>query len=154
MGRLTNLEGKSRRRAIGYDHHNHIEVMRDYPAYKKSAIRYWERRRILYNLLLVPPALVGYMVTSSLIYVGDPHRTLHGLVLSMLVLCIVGANVCFSFAYALEFFFGSDDPASRWLQSGRRAALIVGVLLAILLALIGGRDIARMELYAQPAQID
>lgn len=128
--------------------------MRDYPAFKKSAIRYWERHRILYNLLLVPPTVISYVVTSSLIYVGDPHRTLHGLVFSMLALCILGANICYSFAYALEFFFGSDDPASRWLRSGRTAALIVGVLFAMLLALIGGRDIAMMEFYAQPRQVD
>lgn len=128
--------------------------MRDYPAYKKSAIRYWERRRILYNLLLVPPTLVGYMVTSSVIYVGDPHVTLHGLVFSMLALCVVGANICYTFAYALEFLLGSEDPTSYWLRSGRRGALIAGVLFAMLLAAIGGRNIAMTEHYAQPKQAD
>jgi hypothetical protein len=128
--------------------------MHDYPAFKKSAIRYWERRRVLYNLLLVPPTFFSYMATAGVIYVGDPHRTLYGLVLSMLTLSIVGANICYSFAYALEFFFTSDDPESLWLQSGRRATFIAGVLFAMLLALVGGYDIAMTEMYAQPRQVD
>lgn len=36
--------------------------MRDYDAFRKTAIRYWERRRIFYNLALIFPALFGYCI--------------------------------------------------------------------------------------------
>jgi hypothetical protein len=40
--------------------------MRDFPAFRASAIRYWEKRRIFYNLALILPALIGYMTWSEL----------------------------------------------------------------------------------------
>jgi hypothetical protein len=59
----------------------------------------------------------------------------------------VGANICYSFAYAVEFLFGSDDPASHWLRFGRTTTFAGGVLFAMLLALIGGYNIAQMHWY-------
>jgi hypothetical protein len=119
--------------------------MKDHTKFKHTAVRYWERRRILYNLALVPPAFFGYMLTAGVIYVGDPHETHYGYVGSLLVLSALGANICYLFAYAFEFLFGSDDPASRWLRFGRTTVFVTGVLFAMLLALIGGRNIAMME---------
>jgi hypothetical protein len=121
--------------------------MRDFPAYKQTAIRYWERRRIIYNLALVPPSLFGYLLCAGLAYVDDPPPMLYGLLLFWFAMSAFGANICYSFAYALEFFFGSDDPTSWWLQSGRTTVFIGGVLFAMFLALIGGRNIARIEYY-------
>jgi hypothetical protein len=57
----------------------------------------------------------------------------------------LGANVSYSVGYALEFLFGSDDPESNWLKQGRTLSFISGLLLAMLLALIGGSNIANME---------
>lgn len=121
--------------------------MHDYHAFRKTAIRYWERRRIIYNLALVPPAFVGYAIADTFNYVGDPHATHYGFVVFWLAMSAFGANVCYSLAYALEFLFGSDKPTSRWLRFGRASAFVGGVLLAMLLALIGGRNIAGMEYY-------
>ena len=123
--------------------------MRDYYAFRHTAIRYWERRRILYNLALVPPAFLGYMVSAAVAHAGDPHESYVAYVLALFALAALGANVCYSFAYALEFFFGSDDPTSRWLRYGRTSFFIAGVLFAMLLSLIGGRDIALSEFYRQ-----
>jgi hypothetical protein len=119
--------------------------MRDFQAFRKSAVRYWERRRIIYNVALVIPAFIGYALTDTLNWVGDPHRTHYEFVIPVLLLSAVGANICYSFSYALEFFFGSDDPISRWQRYGRTATFVFGVLFAMLLALIGGRNIADME---------
>jgi len=44
-----------------------------------------------------------------------------------------------------KLFFGSDDPASRWQRFGRTTLFIASVLFAMLLAVIGGRNIALME---------
>jgi len=116
--------------------------MRDCHAFKKTAIRYWERRRIIYNLALVLPALLGYAIADTFNWVGDAHETRYEFVLFWLGLSAFGANICYSFAYALEFFFG-DTPTSRW----RTGAFVGGVLLAMSLAFIGGRNIANMEYY-------
>ena len=123
--------------------------MRDFHAFRHTAVRYWERRRIIYNLALVPPALFGYMLTAGTAYVGDPHPTLYRFLLLWFLLSAIGANVCYSFSYALEFLFGSDDPTSRWLRFGRTTAFAGGVLFGMFLALIGGRNIAMMEYYEQ-----
>ena len=119
--------------------------MRDFQAFRRTAIKYWERRRIIYNLALVLPGLVGYAVTDALNWAGDAHPIHYLYIVSLFVLSAIGANVCYSFAYALEFLFGSDDPASSWLRSGRTSAFVGGVLFAMLLALIGGGNIAQME---------
>jgi len=127
--------------------------MRDYHAIKHAAIRYWERRRILYNFALIPPSFFAYMLTAGVAYVGDPHPTRYGFVLCWFALSAIGANICYSFAYALEFLFGSDDPTSRWLRFGRKTAFVAGILFAMLLALIGGRNIAMMEFYEQSKHV-
>jgi hypothetical protein len=121
--------------------------MNDYRAFRSSAIRYWERRRIFYNLALVPPAFFSYVLSAGVIYVGDPHRSYYFYVLGLFAASALGANVCYSFAYALEFFFGSGNPESRWLRFGRTCIFSAGVLFAMVLALIGGRNIALIEFY-------
>src|SRR5882762_8426315 len=119
--------------------------MRDYHAFRHTAIRCWERRRIIYNLALVPPTFFGYGLTDTLNWVGDPHETHYSFILPWFALSALGANICFSFAYALEFLFDSDEPTSWWMRYGRTTVFVGGVLFAMLLALIGGRNIAEIE---------
>jgi hypothetical protein len=127
--------------------------MRDFHAFRHTAIRYWERRRIIYNIALLPPSLLAYMLTAGLANVGDPQATLYGFLLFWFALSALGANVCYSFAYALEFLCGSDDLTSRWLRFGRTSVFVAGLLFAILLALIGARNIAMMEFYEQSKHV-
>jgi hypothetical protein len=114
--------------------------------FRQAAIRYWERRRIIYNLALVPPALFSYFIRAGASAgIGDSRHLSTISVIGLFLLSAFGANVCYTFAYALEFFFASDVPDSRWSRSGRTVVLIVGTLFAMFLALIGGRNIATME---------
>ena len=119
--------------------------MGDFQLFRRTAIRYWERRRIIYNLALVPPAFFSYGFTDNLNWVGDPHVTHYSYILPLFALSAVGANICYTFSYALEFVFGSNDPKSGWLRLGRTSIFVAGVLFAMVLALIGGRNIAIME---------
>jgi hypothetical protein len=123
--------------------------MRDYPASRRTAIRYWERRRIIYNLALVPPAFFSYGFADVLNWAGDPHEGHYSYVLPLFALSALGANICYSFAYVLEFLFGSNDPTSRWMRYGRTTAFAGGVVFAMFLALIGGRNIAEMDWHHQ-----
>lgn len=121
--------------------------MDDTQTFKTTAIRYWERRRIIYNLALLPPSLVGYGIMVGFNYPGE-EPPIHGLYVSlMFALSALGANICYTFAYALEFLFGNADPSSGWIRGGRSAVFTSGILLGMVLALIGGRNIAMLDFY-------
>ena len=60
-------------------------------------------------------------------------------------LAAVGANLCYTFAYAAEFLFGSDEPTSRWLTFGRTAVFVCGTLASMALAFAGAGGIANAE---------
>lgn len=115
--------------------------MHDFPAFKRSVIRYWEKRRLLYNAALVLPTILGYAIGTGI----DGLDTNISVTLPALLLGILGANICYSFAYTLEFFYGSDDPTSTWVLSGRTSALIGGILFAMFLAFLGGINLAQLE---------
>ena len=122
--------------------------MRDYPAYRKMAIRYWERRRLFFNLALVLPAAVGYVFTAGMSAYDERTRILGtGAVILLFLVSAIGANVCYTFSYAVEFIFGSDDQLSRWFRYGRHVTFFSGTLFAMILALMGGRNIGLMEYY-------
>ena len=121
--------------------------MRDYHAFRKTAIRYWERRRIIYNVALVPPSGLTYMLGAAVARVGDDYGWHPYYVVVLFAMSALGANICYSFAYVLEFFFGSDDPSSRWLRFGRTTVFVTGLLFSMLLALVGGRNISLIEFY-------
>ena len=112
---------------------------------KRSAIRYWERRRLFYNLALILPALLGF-------HSGSVGAARHGLVrdsgteivLLLFVLWAIPANICYTFAYALEFLFASDTEDSWWLENGRTTAFVSGTVFAMVLAFIGGIDVGWM----------
>ncbi|MFM2295935.1 MAG: hypothetical protein RLZZ350_2348 [Verrucomicrobiota bacterium] len=124
---------------------NSVAPMSNSDVFRKEAIRYWERRRIIYNLALMPPSLVGYAVASTVVFAGDLPKMHYVFLWFWLGLAALGANVCYSFAYALEFLFRSDELDSSWPELGRPAVFIGGTLLAMLLAGLGGVNIANME---------
>jgi hypothetical protein len=113
--------------------------------HKREAVRYWEWRRIAYNAALVLPALLGFhsgataAARSGLVRDGGTE-----MVILLFALWAIPANICYTFAYALEFLFGSDDESSWWLESGRPIAFVLGTLLAMALAFFGGGDVGWM----------
>ena len=121
--------------------------MLDYQSFRRGATRYWERRRLWYNLVLVLPALLGYAPSELSAAIGDQQRMGPIGVAGLFLLAAVGANVCYSFAYTLEFLFATDDPGARWFRIGRRLSFVAGTLFAMVLAFIGGRNIHIMEYY-------
>jgi hypothetical protein len=119
--------------------------MNDYSAYRRMAIRYWERRRAVYNAALVVPTALGYGCTVAVNHVGDVPATPWLLACTLLRVSALGANAVYSLGYALEFLFGSDAPDSRWLRVWRSFTFGAGTLLSMLLALLGGSNIGMME---------
>jgi hypothetical protein len=116
---------------------------------RRAAVRYWERRRIVYNVLLAPPSIVSYSLGAMSRGGGSDSlfTTPHALLL--FAMAALGANVCYSFVYALEFWFGNRDPESLWNVGGRPIILLCGIILGIVLAHKGGLEIAFMQ-YGAP----
>jgi hypothetical protein len=111
-----------------------------------EAIRYWERRRIIYNLLLTPPAILGWGFGGAVGgAVGDHAPVEVGGLLLLFVFAAICANICYTFSYALEFLMLSADNDGALLRNSRTAAFILGCVLSIPLALIGGRNIAFIQ---------
>ena len=52
--------------------------------------------------------------------IGDRTRLGMDVVLILFFVSAIGANICYSLAYALEFIFGNDLPSSRWVAFWRR----------------------------------
>jgi hypothetical protein len=122
-------------------------VMSGYQALKRAAIQYWERRRIIYNVLLVPPSVLTYALGATIFRGGDGSGHHHYYVVLLFLLAALGANICYTFAYVVEFFFLTDTPSTRWLRFGRTMTFALGVIFSIVLAIFGGREIALMEFY-------
>ncbi len=106
---------------------------------KRDAVAYWEKRRIIYNFLLVPASLLAWESSSELTYSideGTPARLTDPSVLIALVLLCIGVNLCYTFVYALEFFFFTESPSKFWPKPGRTIFLILGCFLGIWLVSI------------------
>jgi len=120
--------------------------MHDFQSYRRSVIRYWEWRRIVFNLAIAPVAFVSYTVCAGIeAGLGADPRLTTGDVVRLFVQAAIAANVCYTFAYVLEFLFGSDAPNSRWSAWARTAVFVSGIILGMLLALYGGVSIANLE---------
>jgi hypothetical protein len=93
-----------------------------------EAIRYWEPRRLIYNLVLTAVCAAWTVVTWPHF---RPALTLTSLLLLSLLALI--ANICYSSAYLMEILFQRSSPSAvrrrlRW------ALWLVGTLFAIVLA--------------------
>ena len=109
--------------------------MRDFHAFRDTAIR------------------TGSVAALSTIWCSCPHETHYSYVLPLFALSALGANICYSFAYALEFLFGSDDAASRWMRYGRTTAFVTGLYLLCFSRLLAGGTL-RSNLCKMPTSFD
>ena len=94
----------------------------------RDAARFWEPRRLLYNLLLLAVVLVW--VTRTWPHFR-PAITLESLRI-MTVLALL-ANLCYSAAYLAEILIQNATSSVAWNRQ-RWAVWVVGTLLAILFA--------------------
>jgi len=98
----------------------------DQPVIRFSAVRFWERGRIVYNAILTVPVLLWIIFTW-------PHfqtaLTLSSLG-KMLVLALL-ANLCYCAAYAADFLLQAALPIALH-RRFRWAIWVLGMLLALL----------------------
>jgi hypothetical protein len=91
-----------------------------------DAARFWEPRRLLYNLLLCAVVVIWVMKTWPHF---QPAMTLESLGI-MTVLALL-ANVCYCAAYLAEILIQNATSSSAWNRQ-RWTVWVVGTLLAIL----------------------
>jgi hypothetical protein len=93
-----------------------------------NAVRFWEPRRILYNLALT--ALVLNWLASTW-----PHFQPAWNLSSLLLLAILAAlaNVCYCAAYFVDITMQYSAPSSVW-RKGRWGLWLMGTFLAVMFA--------------------
>jgi hypothetical protein len=93
-----------------------------------DAIRYWEPRRIVYNLVLTAVVLAWIVLTW-------PHFRPAFRLSSLLLLAILGllANVCYCAAYLVDLPIQHSSLSTVW-KRRRWGVWLIGTLFAILLA--------------------
>ena len=93
-----------------------------------DALRYWEPRRLLYNLVLAV-VVVAHFLTS---WPTSKSFLVWNNVLGLFVLAVL-ANVCYCAAYVVDLFVqlsGSHASWARW----RWLLLVIGILFGAVLA--------------------
>jgi len=93
-----------------------------------DAIRYWEPRRLVYNIVLVA-VVMGWLFFSW------PHFRSTVALGSLVILCVFAilANVCYCAAYLADIPMQYSFFRESW-RRGRWGLWLVGTLFAILLA--------------------
>jgi hypothetical protein len=103
---------------------------------KRKATGYWEKRRIIYNCLLVPVSWFAWQVSCDFTYHIDdraPASLADPRVWIAILFLFIAVNICYSFVYVLEFFFLNENPGRFWPFPGRTIFLIVGCILGMLI---------------------
>jgi hypothetical protein len=89
-----------------------------------GAIRYWEPRRVVYNVVLAAIVLVyfgiNYPATKSLISIDSVF---------FLFLLVVLANVAYCAAYLVDIFVSASSYRDQW-QKRRWIIFVIGLLFA------------------------
>lgn len=93
-----------------------------------DAIRYWEPRRILYNLVLASVVLAWMLLTWPHF---RPALTLHSLLLLAILSSL--ANVCYCAAYLVDIPAQHSSLGTAW-KRRRWGLWLAGTLFAIFLA--------------------
>ena len=113
---------------------------------KRETIKYWEKKRVTWNLLLVPPAIFSYWLASGFaVGIGDLPTFGWPMVAVMFCCSAAGANICYSFAYVVEFWIQGEQVETSYRERGRKILFVLGCFLGIGLALCGGTSIAQMQ---------
>ena len=93
----------------------------------RDAVRYWEIRRMVYNIVLAI-VVIGWLVFTWPHF--RPAMTMQSL-RALFILAAI-ANVCYSTAYIAEFAVQLSSVRAAW-RRGRWMLWLVGTLFAVLL---------------------
>jgi hypothetical protein len=95
--------------------------------YATEAIRYWEPRRIVYNVVLASVVLIYFFVSAA------PNRSVSFDQVQLLFLLCVLANIAYCAAYLADLFAQVSGFRERW-RGLRWLLFVVGLAFAAILA--------------------
>lgn len=104
-------------------------------AFVAEALRYWEPRRVFYNLVLAA-VVAGHMVTKW----SSVREYLSINYLLLFFFLAILANVCYCAVYAVDLFVRFSGLEGSW-QKARPVVLIVGTAFAGVIAHFFGTGI-------------
>ena len=117
-----------------------------FDAYTRQAIKFWEIRRGVFCVIVAIPAYWSHMLFSSVQAGLDYPQNGTPAELALRYFCaLVFLNICYSFAYALEFLLRSDNPRAIWLAGGRDLTFVAGCLLGCALSFYIGSQLGIFE---------
>lgn len=112
---------------------------------RKDALQYWEVRRLAYNGLLALAALGGYQSFQAMSQAfEDPIGPFNYEIAGTFVFAGIGANMLYCFAYIPDLFMQLTDMREWWRRI-RWVLLVLGCVLGMGLAFVGGQVIADMQ---------
>ncbi len=80
-----------------------------------DSIKYWEKKRLWYNLYLIIPTLFGFMLGLGFATgIGDPVNSNTSLMLLQFFFCAILANIAYSTAYIPDIFIQLSDFKESW----------------------------------------
>ncbi|MDD2764914.1 MAG: hypothetical protein PHE83_13175 [Opitutaceae bacterium] len=95
--------------------------------HQKSAVRYWEKRRLIFNALIFAQAWIGWGISNAF-NVGIDEipgaRITDAGVLWQFVKIFAVLNIVFSMGYVAEFFSQSHAPRKYWPDPFRALLLV------------------------------
>ena len=108
-----------------------------------EAVLYWELRRWLFNVVLVPAAYFDFVTgIPFLLPPSLPSQLGTTELLARIGVWVIGANAGYSLVYALDLLLGRHAKRSPWKRAGRGFALFAITTLAVILAAHAGRTLA------------
>lgn len=114
-----------------------------YTERRASAVRYWESRRLGFNLMLLPPGICGWLGYVSTVLHPDMGAPLTPMALILpLLLALAVVNLLYSAVYCLEFLLMCEGEAGYWISRGRDLVFTAGSVTVFGLAFLGGAGIA------------
>jgi|GEM_PF-1605853 len=117
---------------------------------RREVIKYWEKRRIIFNLLIGAVTLPIYLLRTGISEgVGDTKYLAEYQVVLLFLGFFIILNICYSFVYVLEFLFGANDLSTPWRRTARFVIFVVGCLIGAVCAIAAARDIGGFE-YSPP----
>lgn len=116
------------------------------PNSRWPTVVYWEKRRVVFNLVVIAATTTIYQLRVAVSAgVGDTRYLSDLQVGALFIVAWLGANLCFSFVYAMEFLFGLSESPRAWVRSLKPVILIAGCAIGVYLSPSVARDIGGSE---------
>jgi len=103
--------------------------------YRKQAIKYWERRRIFFNIIILIMFLATWPISRAFTAGSDdkiPAQLSDPIVIIHIAISFLICNIGYSIVYALEFFFYTPESGAFWPSRGRFLIFCAGCFFVVI----------------------